>query len=89
MDAGHAFGLGPQGAGGFDIQRLGLRQDQPVRVQSAVGEMRYQRVRPFDVRPGNAMMYCPEANPLIPRAVDPESKTPAFKSVVVSVEPEP
>lgn len=68
-----------------DICRLGLAPDQPVRVASTTGELRYQRVRPFDVRPGNAMMYCPEANVLIPRDVDPESKTPAFKRIVVSV----
>jgi hypothetical protein len=33
-------------------------------------------------------MYCPESNGLIPRAVDPESKTPAFKHIVVEIEPE-
>jgi molybdopterin-dependent oxidoreductase alpha subunit len=71
-----------------DLRRLGLAEDQPVRVASATGELRYQRVRPFEVRPGNAMMYCPEANVLIPRDVDPESKTPAFKRIVVSVSPE-
>jgi anaerobic selenocysteine-containing dehydrogenase len=71
-----------------EIARLGLVPDQPVRVRSAVGELRYQRVRPFDVRPGNAMMYCPESNGLISRAVDPESKTPAFKHVVVEIDPE-
>jgi anaerobic selenocysteine-containing dehydrogenase len=71
-----------------DIERLGLRPDQPVRVRSSTGEMRFQRVRPFDVRRGNAVMYCPEANVLVSRAVDPESKTPAFKSTVVTVEPE-
>ncbi|MFO1096508.1 MAG: FdhF/YdeP family oxidoreductase [Planctomycetaceae bacterium] len=68
-----------------DIRRLGLSADRPVRVASDTGEMRYQRVRPFEVRRGNAMMYCPEANVLIPRDVDPESKTPAFKRIVVSV----
>jgi molybdopterin-dependent oxidoreductase alpha subunit len=71
-----------------DIERLGLRVDQPVCVRSAAGEMRYQRVRPFDVRQGNAMMYCPEANILVSRAVDPESKTPAFKSVLVTLQAE-
>lgn len=71
-----------------DIARLGLQVDQPVRIRSVAGEMRYQRVRPFDVRAGNALMYCPEANVLIPRAVDPESKTPAFKSVIVRLQPE-
>ncbi|MBX3436652.1 MAG: FdhF/YdeP family oxidoreductase [Planctomycetaceae bacterium] len=71
-----------------DIQRLGLEEDQPVRVFNDTGEMRHQRVRPFDVRAGNAMMYCPEANVLIPRHIDPESKTPAFKSILVTIEPE-
>jgi molybdopterin-dependent oxidoreductase alpha subunit len=71
-----------------DIERLGLRVDQPVRVRSSAGEMRFQRVRPFDIRSGNVMMYCPEANILVPRAVDPDSKTPAFKSVLVTLQPE-
>ena len=30
-------------------------------------------------------MYFPEATVLVPRAVDPASKTPAFKSVLVRV----
>lgn len=71
-----------------DIERLGLRPDQMVRIQSAVGEMRYQRVRPFDIRCGNAAMYCPEANVLIPRDVDPQSKTPAFKNIRITLQPE-
>ncbi|MGE5193214.1 MAG: molybdopterin dinucleotide binding domain-containing protein, partial [Deltaproteobacteria bacterium] len=71
-----------------DIERLGLRTDQPVRVRSAAGEMRYQRVRPFEIRAGNAMMYCPEANVLVPRDVDSESKTPGFKSALVTIEAE-
>jgi hypothetical protein len=50
--------------------------------------MRYQLVRPFDVRSGTEVMYCPEANVLIPRAVDPESKTPAFKNSLVTIEAE-
>jgi len=71
-----------------DMTRMGLSEEQAVRVQSAVGEVRYQRVRPFDVRPENALMYCPEANPLIPRDIDPESRTPAFKNVLVTITPE-
>jgi hypothetical protein len=50
-----------------------------------VGELRGQLVRPFDVKSGNALMYYPEANVLVPRDVDPRSKTPAFKSVIVEV----
>lgn len=72
-----------------DLERLGLKPDQMVRITSSVGEMRYQRVRPFDIRSGNAAMYCPEANVLIPRDVDPDSKTPAFKNIRIRLHPEP
>jgi molybdopterin-dependent oxidoreductase alpha subunit len=72
-----------------DIARFGLTVDQLVSVKSSTGEMRYQRVREFDVRPGNAMMYCPECNVLFGREVDPQSKTPAFKNVLVTVTAEP
>ena len=71
-----------------DMQRWGLTPDQRVTVRSSVGEMRGRRVRPYDVRSGNALMYYPEANTLVPRDVDPRSKTPAFKSVLVDILPE-
>ncbi|MCA9060096.1 MAG: molybdopterin-dependent oxidoreductase, partial [Planctomycetaceae bacterium] len=69
-----------------DISRLGLQPDQRVVVRSAVGELQYILVRPFDIRAGNAAMYYPEANILVPHQVDPQSKTPAFKAVPISVE---
>jgi len=68
-----------------DMQRLGLTTDALVTVRSAAGEMRAQLVRPFDVKAGNAVMYYPEANVLVPREVDPRSKTPAFKAVIVEI----
>jgi len=68
-----------------DIDRLGLHSDERVRVASEAGEMRHILVRPFDIRAGNAMMYYPEANVLVPTTVDPLSKTPAFKCVAVTV----
>ena len=71
-----------------DMQQWGLTRDQRVTVRSSVGEMRGRHVRPYDVRPGNALMYYPEANTLVPRDVDPRSKTPAFKSVLVDIVPE-
>jgi molybdopterin-dependent oxidoreductase alpha subunit len=71
-----------------DMQRLGLSADQRVTVRSAVGELRGRLVRPYDVRQGNAAMYYPEANVLVPRDVDPRSRTPAFKAVVIEVVPE-
>ena len=68
-----------------DIDRLGLRLDQRVTVTSVAGKMRHILVRAFDIKPGNALMYFPEANVLVPNAVDPRSKTPAFKSVLVTL----
>ena len=68
-----------------DIARLGLKPDQLVTVASAAGTMTGLRVRPFDIRPGNAVMYYPEANVLISREVDPESGTPAFKNALVTI----
>lgn len=68
-----------------DIARLGLKPDQRVRVANDTGEMCNILVRPFDIRAGNAAMYYPESNVLVPAGVDPHSKTPAFKSVLVTV----
>ena len=68
-----------------DIDRLGLEIDQRVTVSSDAGTMRFILVREYDITPGNAAMYFPEANVLVPSTVDPASKTPAFKSVLVTV----
>ena len=71
-----------------DIERLGLRANQRVRVKSAVGEMKGICVREYDIRSGNAAMYYPEANVLVPAETDPRSRTPAFKAVPITVVPE-
>jgi molybdopterin-dependent oxidoreductase alpha subunit len=71
-----------------DLDRFGLHPDQRVRVRSATGELRWLLARPFDIRSGNALAYYPEANALVPRDVDPQSKTPGFKSVLVELLPE-
>ncbi len=69
-----------------DMKCRRLAEDQRVTVRSSAGEMRGMLARPFaDVRAGNAMMYYPEANVLVPKTVDPDSKTPAFKCVLVTV----
>jgi len=72
-----------------DIHRRKLYVDQPVTVRSVAGEMKDVLVRPFDIRAGNAAMYYPEANVLVPTDVDPESKTPAFKAVAVTLVQQP
>lgn len=60
-----------------------------VTVHGPAGSLRNVRLHPFDeIRPGNAAMYYPEANVLESRQVDPASKTPAFKCVILRVEVE-
>jgi len=71
-----------------DIDRLGLKPDQRVKVKSKAGEMQFILVRPFDIRAGNTLMYYPEANILVPHTVDPLSKTPGFKGVPITIEAE-
>jgi molybdopterin-dependent oxidoreductase alpha subunit len=72
-----------------DMRRLELRDDQRVSVRSEVGCLSHILARSFpEIRAGNALMYYPEANVLVPRNVDPQSKTPAFKNVLITVEAE-
>ncbi|MAE69247.1 MAG: histidine kinase [Gemmatimonadetes bacterium] len=71
-----------------DIARLDLRHDQKVRVESDHGALPAITVRPFDISPGCALMYYPEANALYPTAVDPRSRTPAYKNVAIRLVPQ-
>ena len=68
-----------------DIQRRGWKVGQRVTVTSVVGTMANIRVVEGRIRAGNAAMYYPESNILVPRATDPQSGTPSFKAVTVSV----
>ena len=69
-----------------DLLRLKLAPDSRVIVRSTAGEMQGVIARAFsEIRPGNAAMYYPEANVLVPRGVDPDSRTPSFKNIPVSV----
>ncbi len=71
-----------------DIHRLGLSVDQRVTVRGPAGALHGILVRAYDIRAGNALMYFPEANVLLPTTTDPASKTPAFKGALITVEPE-
>jgi molybdopterin-dependent oxidoreductase alpha subunit len=72
-----------------DMRRLGLAEDQRVTVRSSIGALPNILARSFpEIRAGNALMYYPEANVLVPRQADPLSRTPAFKSVIVTIEAE-
>ena len=69
-----------------DIARFGLAVDQVVTVRSDIGAMSGLLVRETDVRPGNAVMYYPEANAIIPSEADPRSGTPSFKHTMIKIE---
>ncbi len=72
-----------------DIRRLRLSTATPVTIHGPAGSLRNIRLHAFpEIRPGNAAMYFPEANVLVSRQVDPTSKTPAFKNVIITLEAE-
>jgi len=69
-----------------DIARLGFEPDEVVTVSSIAGTLPGIRLAAFNkIRPGNVAMYYPECNVLVPRTSDPRSKTPAFKSIPVTL----
>ena len=69
-----------------DMARMGLVEDSQVEVSTEAGSMKVL-ARSFDVPPGNAAMYYPEANIIVPRSVDPQSRTPAFKGLLARIAP--
>lgn len=68
-----------------DMAELKIQAGDLVNVKSAFGEMQNLKVFAFNLPRGDLMAYYPEANILIGTEHDPRSKTPAFKSVPVSV----
>ena len=69
-----------------DADRMSLAEGDGVLVRTSVGEMRV-KASIVDIRPGNLAMYYPEANQIVPRRLDPVSKTPAFKGVAAKLQP--
>ena len=67
-----------------DARAMGLAERDRVSVETETGAM-VVSVAIIDIRAGNLAMYYPEANVLVPRRLDPRSKTPAFKSVVARI----
>ncbi len=73
-----------------DLAARGITNGQRVTVASETGALSNIIARAYDrIRAGNVLMYFPEANVLVPRKVDPASRTPAFKNVLVTLEPMP
>jgi molybdopterin-dependent oxidoreductase alpha subunit len=70
-----------------DMAELGLDEGQLANVRSEQGAMEGVTVYGFDMCRGDVMAYFPEANVLTSTAIDPRSKTPAFKATPVSISP--
>ena len=71
-----------------DLRRFGVKDGDRVTIHGPAGSMHNIIATAFDaIRAGNAAMYYPECNVLVSRELDPQSKTPAFKGVIVRVEP--
>jgi molybdopterin-dependent oxidoreductase alpha subunit len=69
-----------------DLHRLRLSDGTLVTIHGPAGSMPGIRATAFpNIKAGNAAMYYPECNVLVSRALDPQSKTPAFKGVVIRV----
>jgi molybdopterin-dependent oxidoreductase alpha subunit len=69
-----------------DISRLGFEDGETVVVASETGTMPGIQITSFPkIRPGNVAMYYPECNVLVPRSSDPRSRTPAFKSIPITL----
>jgi anaerobic selenocysteine-containing dehydrogenase len=69
-----------------DMAAFGVAAGQHITLASDSGRMQ-GRATPFDLPRGSALAYFPEANVLSATAVDPRSRTPAFKSIPVWLEP--
>lgn len=69
-----------------DITNLGIKEGEYVKIRSAAGELKVQVVS-YDIRMGNVGMYYPEGNVIVPRELDPQSKTPVFKRIEVTISP--
>ena len=70
-----------------DMRELNLSENDKVDISSTTGTLKNLSVKPFDIREKNVMTYYPEANVVIPKAVDPISQTPAFKSTPITITP--
>lgn len=68
-----------------DLARLGFEDGDRVDVKGPAGTFTGALARAFAIREGNALMYYPEANVLVPFVADPRSRTPPYKAVPVTL----
>jgi len=64
----------------------GFRRVPSLKREATTRLAPWRERREGEIRAGNAAMYYPEANVLVPAAVDAASRTPAFKNIVIGIE---
>lgn len=73
-----------------DLKKHDLVDGDRVTLHGPAGKWEHVRATAYkEIRPGNAATYYPEANVLVNRHLDPDSKTPAFKCVLVTITKQP
>ncbi|HYV26704.1 MAG TPA: molybdopterin dinucleotide binding domain-containing protein, partial [Candidatus Eisenbacteria bacterium] len=70
-----------------DAGKLKIKDGQRVTVRGEAGKMDNIEVVVGKIKPGAVAMFYPESNVLIKGNIDPRSKTPAFKSAPVWIDP--
>ncbi|MED5316743.1 MAG: molybdopterin dinucleotide binding domain-containing protein, partial [Candidatus Neomarinimicrobiota bacterium] len=71
-----------------DMVALRLKEGDKVTIKNDIGSMEGVAVQDFDIPPGNVATYFPESNVLISAQSDRRSKTPGFKSTMVTIAPQ-
>jgi anaerobic selenocysteine-containing dehydrogenase len=67
-----------------DMNAWGISQGDAVDITTEAGSMRAYAAA-FDMARRSAAMYFPECNGIVPRRLDPSSKTPGFKGFTATV----
>jgi len=68
-----------------DMDELNILEGSCVSIKNDIGEMNDVYAKSFNIHRGNVATYFPESNVLIPAEPDMRSKTPSFKSTMVTV----
>ena len=71
-----------------DMVALRLKEGDKVTIENDIGSMEGVAVKGFDIPPGNVATYFPESNVLISAQSDRRSRTPGFKSTMVTIVPQ-
>ena len=71
----------------YNMTELSIADGDRVNIENETGKMENISVKSYPLLRGNAATFFPGSNVLIPAETDPQSKTPVYKSVKVSIIP--